>query len=199
MRDLIPKNDPGDRQASVDDFSSLLNETEDGAQHEGELTELAQRFSYVVPDDRALSVLADLGPLVEIGAGTGYWAYRLRALGVDVVAFDLAPPDGQRPNRYHPISPTWTKVIAGDHTVLADYPDRALLLCWPPLFSSLGESLAYYAGNTVALIGDGGHRTARLPRLSEAFLNVALFPVRALEPFPGTAPTLGIWRRRSPQ
>jgi hypothetical protein len=183
---------------NVDAFTSLLNEAANSDEPEIELTELAQRFSYVVPDDRALSMLADLGPLVEMGAGTGYWAYRLRALGVDIVAFDLAPPDGARPNRYHPMSPTRTKVIAGDHTVLAAYPDRALMLCWPPLFSSLGECLTYYAGNIVALIGDGGHRTARLRGLSETFLNVAAFPVRALEPYPGTAPTLSIWRRRSP-
>jgi hypothetical protein len=96
------------------------------------------------------------------------------------------------------MSPTWTEVIAGDHTVLAAYADRALMLCWPPLFSSLGECLTYYAGNIVALTGDGGHRTARLRGLSETFLNVAAVPVRALEPFPGTAPTLSIWRRRSP-
>jgi hypothetical protein len=183
---------------NVDAFTSLLNDAANSDKPETELTELAQRFSYVVPDGQALSMLAGLGPLVEMGAGTGYWAYRLRALGVDILAFDLAPPEGERPNRYHPMSPTWTEVIAGDHTVLADYPDRALLLCWPPLFSSLGECLTYYAGNIVALIGDGGHRTAHLRGLSETFINVAAVPVRALEPFPRTAPTLSIWRRRSP-
>jgi hypothetical protein len=182
----------------VDAFTSLLNEAANSGQPEVDLTKLAQRFSYVVPDDRALSALVGLGPLVEMGAGTGYWAYRLREIGIDVVAFDLAPPEGERPNRYHPRSPTWTEVIAGDHTVLADHPDRALMLCWPPLFSSLGECLTYYAGNVVALIGDGGHRTARLRGLSETFINVVDVPVRALEPFPGTAPTLSIWRRRSP-
>ena len=175
----------------VDNFSSLLSRVH-GEPPGAAITDLAQRFSYVFPDDRVLSVLAGLGPLVEMGAGTGYWAYRLRTLGVDIVALDLAPPDGARSNRYHPTSPTWTKVIPGDHTVLGDYPDRALLLCWPPLFSSLGESLTYYAGNSVALIGDGGHRTSRLTGLSETFSNVAVFPVRALDPFPGTAPTLSV-------
>jgi hypothetical protein len=183
---------------NVDAFTSLLNEAANGDQPEIELPQLAQRFSYVAPDERALSALADLGPLVEMGAGTGYWAYRLREIGVDIVAFDVAPPDGARPNRYHSMSPTWTEVIAGDQTVLADHPDRALMLCWPPLFSSLGECLTHYAGNIVALIGDGGHRTARLRGLSETFINVAFFPVHALEPFPGTAPALSIWRRRSP-
>jgi hypothetical protein len=181
----------------VDDrFSSLLEEIADGVEQEGALTELARRYSYVVPDERSLSMLAGLGPLVEMGAGTGYWACRLRALGVDVIAIDQAPPDGQRVNRYHAIEPTWSEVIAGDHTVLTEYGNRALLLCWPPLYSSLGECLTFYPGNTVALIGDGGRRTARLQGLREAFTKIALLPVRALEPFPGAPPMLSVWRRR---
>src|ERR1700733_4191030 len=101
------------------------------------LTDLAQRFSYVLPDDRSLAALAGLGPIVEVGAGTGYWASRLRARGVDIVAIDEAPPDGERTNRYHRRTATWGEVIAGDHTLLPRYSDRALFLCWPPLFSSL--------------------------------------------------------------
>src|ERR1035441_9668423 len=77
---------------------------------------------------------------------------------------------------------TLLEAIAGDHTVLTEYGDRALLLCWPPLYSSLGECLTFYSGDTVALIGDGGRRTARLQGLREAFTKVAQLPVRALEP-----------------
>jgi hypothetical protein len=179
-----------------DRFTQLLEAVEAGGQSGDALTDLAQRYSYVVPDGRSLSQLVDLGPLVEIGAGTGYWSYRLRALGVDLVAIDQAPPDGDRPNRYHATTPTWTEVIAGDHTVLTEYSDRALFLCWPPLFSSLGDSLTYYSGNTVAVIGDGGHRTARLRGLNDTFAQVAVSPVRALEPLPDAAATLSIWRRR---
>jgi hypothetical protein len=173
-----------------DRFNDLLGEVESDG-----LTDLAQRYSYVLPDDRALAALAGLGPLVEVGAGTGYWASRLRARGVDIVAIDQAPPDGERLNRYHSRTVTWTEVIAGDQTKLARYSDRALFLCWPPLFSTLGECLAYYTGNVVAVVGDGGHRTARLRGLSESFTLRAIFPVRALEPMPGVAAILSIWCR----
>jgi len=194
----VPRAEEDHSRVDVDDrFDALLNGAGEGAQPGDALIELAQRYSYVVPDAGSLSILADLGPLVEMGAGNGYWAHRLRALGVDVVAYDLAPPDGDRPNRYHPMPATWTDVIAGDQTNLAHHPDRALLLCWPPLFSSLGECLIQYSGDTVALIGDGGHRTARLQDLNETFTNVAAVPVRALDPFPGTVPTLSVWRRRA--
>jgi hypothetical protein len=182
----------------VDDrFRQLLIDAGNAERDEDSLTTLAQRYSYVFPDDRSLAALARLGPIVEMGAGTGYWAYRLRALGVDILAFDMAPPDGARPNRYHATTPTWTEVVAADHTILTRYSDRALLLCWPPLFSSLGESLTYYSGNTVAVIGDGGHRTARVRGLNESFTPVSVSEVQALEPFPGQQPTLSIWRRRS--
>jgi hypothetical protein len=179
-----------------DRFTQLLGEIDNGNES-GSLLDLAQRYAYVVPDDRSLSILAELGPIVEMGAGTGYWAYRLRERGVDVLAFDQAPPDGERTNRYHAPTATWSDVVAADHTSLTQHSDRALFLCWPPLFSSLGDCLTHYTGNTVALIGDGGHRTARLTGLNEAFSTVNVSAVRALEPLPGATPALSIWRRRS--
>ena len=153
---------------------------------EDALLTLAQRYAYVVPSDSTLAMLAGLGPLVEIGAGTGYWAHRLCLIGVDIVAFDQAPLDGERTNRYHSPSQPWTHVEPGDQTVLPGYADRGLFLCWPPLFSSLGDCLTYYRGDTVAYIGDGGSRTARLDGLHETFTKVAAAPVRALDPIPGS-------------
>jgi hypothetical protein len=159
---------------------------------------LAQRYAYVFPSDSALAMLAGLGPLVEIGAGTGYWAHRLRSIGVDIVAFDQAPLGGERANRYHPRTRPWTHVEQGDQTVLAGYADRCLFLCWPPLFSSLGDCLTYYCGETLAYIGDEGYRTARLDHLHETFTKVAAAPVRALDPYPGVPPQLTIWKRCQP-
>lgn len=156
---------------------------------------LAQHYAYVLPSDSTLTMLAGLGPLVEMGAGTGYWAHRLRSIGVDIVAFDHAPVDGERPNRYHSGTRPWAHVEQGDQTVLRGYADRCLFLCWPPLFSSLGDCLTYYCGDTIAYIGDGGHRTARLDQLHQAFTKVATVPARALDPYPGVRPQLTIWKR----
>jgi len=156
---------------------------------------LAQYYAYVFPSDSALAMLAGLGPLVEMGAGTGYWARRLRSIGVDIAAFDQAPIDGGRTNRYHPASRLWAHVEQGDQTVLSGYAHCGLFLCWPPLFSSLGDCLTHYRGDTVAYIGDGGYRTARLDHLHEAFTKVATAPVRALDPDPAVRPELTIWKR----
>lgn len=163
---------------------------------EDALLMLAQRYAYVFPSDSTLAMLAGLGPLVELGAGTGYWAYRLRSIGVDIVAFDQAPVDGEGANRYHPRIRPWTHVERGDQTALSGHSDRGLFLCWAPLFSSLGDCLEHYGGETVACIGDGGYRTAWLDYLHEAFTKVASAPVRALDPYPGTTPKLTIWKRK---
>lgn len=180
---------------AIDRFERSFGSSAAGAEGEVSRLELAQRYAYVFPDPPLLRALCQLGPLVEIGAGTGYWARKLRDIGIDVLAFDHAPPDGDMPNRYHSHTPTWTEVEWGDHTVLAAHADRALLLCWPPLFSSLGDCLDFYDGNTVACIGDGGHRTARLRNLHSLFEVVAVHPARAVDPLPGHAATLSIWRR----
>jgi hypothetical protein len=180
----------------VDDPFAAAVRVLGGWPDDGGRLELAQRYSYVIPDAHSLAMLGALGPIVEIGAGTGYWASRLIETGVDVVAFDQAPPDGEAPNRYHPPKSTWTEVIRGDQTALRDHAGRALFLCWPPLFSSLGDCLTYYAGSTVACIGDGGHRTARLQLLNATFTCIAVHPVQAIDPAPEAVAALSLWRRR---
>lgn len=159
------------------------------------LTELAGRYSYVLPEPGVLALLCSLSPLIEIGAGTGYWAYRLRQLNSDILAFDQNPPVRAGANRYHPGAGTWTEVLAGDQSVLAAYPERTLFVCWPPLYSSLANCLDFYVGNTVAWIGDPGLRTAVPLGLDPAFEQVLAHSVRVLEPWPGTKPTLTVWRR----
>jgi hypothetical protein len=202
-RKCIGIDDPslGGDDLPEDHFSHLLALLENEGQLDGAddtdtaLAMLSQRYSYVFPSTSVLEMLSDLGPIVEMGAGTGYWAYKLRSMGVDIIAFDLAPPDGGLVNRYHAKTETWTHVEQGNHTVLGAYSGRALFLCWPPLFSALGECLSYYRGDTVAYIGDDGHRTARLDQLPASYKRMAEASVHALEPYPGVPASLTIWKR----
>ena len=60
--------------------------------------ELAALFAWAIPDAGALAVLARYAPLLECGAGTGYWAALLRASGVDVEA---SRPDPAGRSREH--------------------------------------------------------------------------------------------------
>jgi hypothetical protein len=160
------------------------------------LLALAQRFAYVFPHPRLLEVVRRFSPLVELGAGTGYWAYLLTAIGADVIAYDMAPVDGPRTNRYHREVRPWSLVLGGDAGVLAEHRSRSLFLCWPPRYSSLWESIQHYSGDHVLCITDGGRRTAAFAGLEERFVRIEAHPAVAMDPEPGTRVELGVWRRR---
>lgn len=99
---------------------------------------VARRYAWAVPTSEAVVLLAQHGPLVELGAGTGYWAWIVRQCGVDIVAYDIAA-----------IAKTWVEVVTGDETCLDQYPGRTLLLCWPPTDSPLaGQALTWTADST---------------------------------------------------
>src|SRR5579885_3340312 len=47
-----------------------------------------ERWAWAVPDEKAIKTLVEHSPVVEIGAGTGYWARLATEAGGDVVAYD---------------------------------------------------------------------------------------------------------------
>src|SRR5712675_167177 len=96
--------------------------------------ELASLFSWAIPNVRALEVLAAHAPLIECGAGMGYWSGLLRARGVDVLAYDAAPPGRSSKNAYHRAARApWTKIHKLSSVAAARrHRERTLVLCWPP-------------------------------------------------------------------
>lgn len=123
-----------------------------------------------MPNEAALTALAEVGaPLLEMGAGSGYWAMLLRERGVEVLAYDISPPhsvtgqaSGVNMNIYH--SHTWTEVLEGSIELLEGgaHADRALFLSWPVSVSDSNdgsaapwdvECLDAFAGNTVCYVG----------------------------------------------
>lgn len=106
---------------------------------------IARHFAWAVPTDAAVArIAAHGGRVVEIGCGSGYWAWLLAQAGVDVAAYDPDPPDF-----------VWHSVRAGDAAAAALHPDRALLLCWPPYGAGVAtRALAAYAGPVVAYVGE---------------------------------------------
>lgn len=121
--------------------------------------ELVRLYAWAVPTDEALDVITRYAPIVEIGAGTGYWAYLLRERGVDIIAYDLTPPApapaATRSNHYHEGMHCWTEVRAGGARRARRHPDRTLLLCWPPYAEPMADvALRSYRGQTVIYIGE---------------------------------------------
>ena len=117
------------------------------------------RYAYAIPDDTALDILAELAPLIEIGAGTGYWAHLLRQRGVNILAFDEEPPlTDDHTNTFHRnevmVGTVWTEVLVGGPEQAARHPERTLFLCWPPAGPLASDALTTYEGTSVVYIGE---------------------------------------------
>lgn len=108
------------------------------------------RYAWAIPDRAAVEAIASYGSIVEVGAGTGYWAYLLEQAGADVACYDPDPPG--------PDEPCWHEVRRGGPGVLhgGAFDDRALLVCWPPFYETLAaDALAAYGGDVVVYVGEG--------------------------------------------
>ena len=117
--------------------------------------DLVLKYSFAIPNDAALEAIARHRPIVELGAGTGYWAWMLRQMGVGVFAYDLHPPPSKG-NRWFPDVGTFTEVLKGDVEALDRHEECTLLLCWPPPKTDMAErAIARYRGERVIYIGEG--------------------------------------------
>jgi hypothetical protein len=47
---------------------------------------------FAIPNYAAIQAIRECGKIVQMGAGTGYWAGLLQQAGVDIVTYDLHPP-----------------------------------------------------------------------------------------------------------
>jgi hypothetical protein len=171
--------------------------------------ELAALLSWAIPAEAALGVLAGHGPLIECGAGSGYWAALLRARDADVVACDILPPSS-RPapgrtgaaNRYHDARRRpWTRVAAASAAgAVAANRDRTLFLCWPPHDddSASYAALRAYRGDALLYVGGGpGGPTGTVRFHRELELNWSPVEQVAVPNWPGLRDRLVVYRRNA--
>lgn len=117
-------------------------------------------YAFGVPTADALAVIAARSPrgVVELGAGTGYWARLLDDLGVDVIAYDIDPPPSRTSKWFAGRAP-WHPVAHGDERAVAAHADRTLLLVWPTRGemwpADAVEGYAAAGGSTIAYVGEG--------------------------------------------
>lgn len=119
------------------------------------------KYSFAVPNPEALEALASLSPIVEVGAGLGYWAHLLEQMGADVVAYDIhvdASGDVKLYSEPKYVKP-YTRVIRGEPAAAWLHSDRTLFLCWPPYDEPMAfDCLDNYlrgGGRTLAYVGEG--------------------------------------------
>lgn len=131
--------------------------------------ELCKQYTWSIPDPLSLEfVKAHIGPSADLnGAGTGYWSWQLSQMGIDMVAYDLFPPQHTGQNHYHSprnkrgeallgiVREVFFDVRAGNHLMAGKHPDRTLLLCWPPYSDDMAaQALQAYLGKRLIYIGE---------------------------------------------
>lgn len=118
--------------------------------------ESRRRWAWGVPNEAVLDAIAEWGPVVEVGAGTGYWARLLSDRGVDVVACDVRPPPHPE-NGYHGDDAVpFFDVRAVGPEFAASHRDRTLLICWPPYDDPLAaDAVEAHGGERLVYVGEG--------------------------------------------
>lgn len=123
-------------------------------------TKFVTKYAWAIPNQAALDALKKYGPIVEMGAGNGYWAYCMRNEGVDVIAYDEVIGEryqtlGGDVTAWGSSGSGWTEVLKGTPEDLAKHADRTLFICWPPIDHPMATfSLDHYRGNTLIYIGE---------------------------------------------
>lgn len=128
--------------------------------------DLCRKYAWAIPDPVTIAFVAEhlQEQAVEMGAGTGYFAWLLSQLGIDIIAYDSTPPDICTNNHYH--SPrkdshskllnqtreVYAPVLQGEPPILAQHADRTR----PPYGESMAaECLEHYQGKRLVFIGEG--------------------------------------------
>ncbi len=125
-------------------------------------SEFVSEYSFTIPYYDILKKVASYSPIVEIGAGSGYWARCLSEFGADVIAYDSHPPGEHTPWEWQNGNPwfedSWYSIIKDDESAAAHHPDRTLFMAWPiPLNPMAYNALLNYknaGGKTIIFIGD---------------------------------------------
>lgn len=116
-----------------------------------------ERFGFAIPNEAALEAIATAAPILEAGAGSGYWAHELKKFGVDIVATDPGtgcyhglPNKGFWNQDWHTVE----KLTATE--AIKAYPTRNILTVWPDLHGNWPtRMLRSYRGKHLFYVGEG--------------------------------------------
>jgi hypothetical protein len=102
-----------------------------------------------------VELVKSFSPILEVGAGSGYWAHELQLAGAIVKATD---PGAGSYRSFGYWKKLWAEVERLDAVeAVSQYPDWTLLTVWPDLAPPTWplEMLHEYAGPTVLYVGEG--------------------------------------------
>ena len=175
----------------LDEFVRV-HKTVNWPKHLDERPGLVQRFSWALPSDEALDAIARYAPIVEMGAGGGYWAYLMRERGIDVLAYDRERPHDENYFARH----LWTRIDRGRPNVLGDHADRSLFLCWPPSKSAMATNcLKTWRGIHLIHVGEWRLSTGSQGFHDRVEAGFELIEKVSIPQWEGMYDMLTVWRR----
>ena len=162
----------GNGRFSPDQFAGLRDAISGSSKnYVDHRTWVTSQWAWAIPDPQVITFIVEWlagRSVVELGAGSGYWAWLLAQSGVDVRAYDRAPighedswfkgTRGSRSAQSTAPPKEWHPVFEGDESVLAlpENADRVLFLCWPNYNSTFAyDALKAYQGDYVIYVGEG--------------------------------------------
>lgn len=154
---------------------------------------LIGQYAFAIPTAEILSIIARYSPLVEIGAGSGYWAMCLASCGADIIAYDLFPPGSADAwnisERNWQFRKSFYAVRKGDELSAASHSDRTLFLCWPqpenPMAFRALEAYRNAGGQTVIVLGQMNPLSMGDAAFYELLLSLDAIEQRRIHGWPG--------------
>jgi hypothetical protein len=114
---------------------------------------LRRQYTYAIPSNDIHSKIREFcgDKIIEMGAGTGYWAKYLSQFEIDVVAFDTIETRSEYCDDIY-----YYDIGEGGPEALNLITDRALLLVWPPYNEPFAyDCLKAYKGDNLISVGEG--------------------------------------------
>ena len=106
-------------------------------------------FGFAILTGAAIRLIREYGPIIEVGAGTGYWTMELARAGIDILATDPTP------GMYFEGSSLWTKVeMINGPEALEKHPGRNVLMCWPDREEWPSGVVSEFTGDHIIYVGE---------------------------------------------
>ena len=102
-------------------------------------------FGYAIPNIKVIKELVQYSPIVEYGAGVGYWAHLIEKYGGNVRCCDINPP-----------RPQWSNIMkVADQDMFLLNDTNTLMLIWPEYHTTMSHDiLNRYTGSRLIYVGE---------------------------------------------
>lgn len=119
------------------------------------------KYGFAIINDEVVELLKGYQPILEVGAGSGYWSYELQQAGIDVITTDPMTGIYTHGVGMHRTSRHWENKYTKIEQLVAKkairkYPNRNLLTVWPDYDASwTHKMLRNFTGKYLIYVGEG--------------------------------------------